>query len=157
MRATNILVVDVDPQMQFFLKEALQRQSYGVTVKGSAEEALTALRTDRYDLVLLDVGLPGMPGLEAVDEILKIDRGTPIIIMTAHGTRETAFDAMRRGAYDYFTKPFRVDELEIVIRRALEKRSSRRRAGAAGWSARARHCRKYFTSSIAWRPPISLF
>jgi len=68
------------------------------------------------------VRLPGMSGLDAVDEIQKIDRRTPIIVMTAHGTRDTALEAVRRGAYDYFTKPFRLDEMEIVIRRALEKR-----------------------------------
>ena len=70
----------------------------------------------------MDVRLPGMSGLDAVDEIQKLDRRTPIIIMTAHGTRDTALEAVRRGAYDYFTKPFRLDEMEIIVRRALEKR-----------------------------------
>ena len=63
-----------------------------------------------------------MSGLEAVEEILKIDPRMPIIMMTAHGTRDNAIEAIRRGAYDYFTKPFRLEEMEIVIRRALEKR-----------------------------------
>ncbi len=117
----EILAVDDDPQMQFFLKEALERQ-YDVTVKGTAEEALGALKGSRYDLILMDVRLPGMSGLDAVDEIQKLDRRTPIIVMTAHGTRDTALEAVRRGAYDYFTKPFRLDEMEIVIRRALEKK-----------------------------------
>jgi two-component system response regulator AtoC len=118
----HILVIDDDEQMQFFLKEALQRQGYGLTVRKSAEEGLAALRSDQADLVLLDVRLPGMDGLQAVEEILKIDPRAPIIIMTAHGTRDSAIEAMRRGAYDYFTKPFRLEEMEIVIRRALEKR-----------------------------------
>ena len=117
----EILAVDDDPQMQFFLKEALERQ-YAVTVKGTAEEALAALKGSRFDLILMDVRLPGMSGLDAVDEIQKFDRRTPIIVMTAHGTRDTALEAVRRGAYDYFTKPFRLDEMEIVIRRALEKK-----------------------------------
>jgi two-component system response regulator AtoC len=118
----NILVVDDDEQMQFFLREALERQGYAVVVKGSAEDALDALRSDSFDLMLLDVRLPGMSGLVAVEEILKIDARIPIIVMTAHGTRDSAIEAMRRGAYDYFTKPFRLDEMEIIIRRALEKR-----------------------------------
>ena len=63
-----------------------------------------------------------MSGLDAVEEILKIDPRVPIIMMTAHGTRDNAIDAIRRGAYDYFTKPFRLEEMEIVIRRALDKR-----------------------------------
>jgi two-component system response regulator AtoC len=118
----QILVVDDDPQMQFFLKEALERQQYGVTVKATAEAALAALKTSPFDLILMDVRLPGMSGLDAVDEVQKTDRRTPIIVMTAHGTRDTALEAVRRGAYDYFTKPFRLDEMEIIVRRALEKR-----------------------------------
>jgi two-component system response regulator AtoC len=118
----QILVVDDDPQMQFFLKEALERQQYVVTVQPSAEAALEALASARFDLILMDVRLPGMNGLDAVNEIQKVDHRTPIIIMTAHGTRETALEAVRRGAYDYFTKPFSLDEMEIIVRRALEKK-----------------------------------
>ena len=118
----QLLVVDDDPQMQFFLKEALERQQYLVRVKGSAEEALDTLKDEKFDLILMDVRLPGISGLDAVDEIQKADRRTPIIIMTAHGTRDSALDAVRRGAYDYFTKPFSLDELEIIVRRALEKK-----------------------------------
>jgi two-component system response regulator AtoC len=118
----QLLVVDDDPQMQFFLKEALERQQYLVRVKGSAEEALDTLRDETFDLILMDVRLPGISGLDAVDEIQKADRRTPIIIMTAHGTRDSALDAVRRGAYDYFTKPFSLDEVEIIVRRALEKK-----------------------------------
>ena len=118
----QVLVVDDDPQMQFFLKEALERQSYGVAVKPSAETALAALKASPFDLVLMDVRLPGMNGLEAVKEAQKLQPNTPIIVMTAHGTRDTALEAVRRGAYDYFTKPFRLDEMEIIVRRALEKR-----------------------------------
>jgi two-component system response regulator AtoC len=118
----HILVVDDDPQMQFFLKEALERQQYHVTVKATAEAALMALKASAYDLVLMDVRLPGMNGLDAVAEIQTFDPRTPIIVMTAHGTRETALEAVRRGAYDYFTKPFRLDEMEIIVRRALEKK-----------------------------------
>jgi two-component system, NtrC family, response regulator AtoC len=118
----QILVVDDDEQMQFFLKEALLRQGYGVTVRSTAEQALDSLRADHFDLVLLDVRLPGMSGLVAVESVLKIDPHIPIIVMTAHGSRDGAIEAIRRGAYDYFTKPFRLEEMEIVIRRALEKR-----------------------------------
>jgi two-component system response regulator AtoC len=118
----QLLVVDDDPGMQLFLKEALEQEQYAVTVLGSAEEALDTLKNETFDLILMDVRLPGMSGLEAVDEIQKTDRRTPIIIMTAHGTRDSALDAVRRGAYDYFTKPFSLDELEIIVRRALEKK-----------------------------------
>jgi two-component system response regulator AtoC len=118
----QILVVDDDPQMQFFLKEALLRQGYGVTLRASAEEALEAMAGSRFDLALLDIRLPGVSGLVALEAMLKIDAVLPIIVITAHGSREAAVEAIRRGAYDYFTKPFRLEEMEIVIRRALEKR-----------------------------------
>jgi two-component system response regulator AtoC len=93
-----------------------------VVVRATAEDALDTLRADRFDLVLLDVRLPGMSGLVAVESVLRIDPHIPIIVMTAHGSRDGAIEAIRRGAYDYFTKPFRLEEMEIVIRRALEKR-----------------------------------
>jgi two-component system response regulator AtoC len=118
----QLLVVDDDPQMQLFLKETLERQQYNVSVTETAEDALDLLKESRFDLILMDVQLPGISGLDALDEIQKVDRRTPIIIMTAHGTRDSALDAVRRGAYDYFTKPFSLDELEIIVRRALEKR-----------------------------------
>ena len=118
----HVLIVDDDPQMQFFLREALERQQYAVCVAPSAEAALETLKVDRFDLILMDIQLPGMSGLEAVEEIQKLDRRTPVIVMTAHGTRDSALDAVRRGAYDYFTKPFSLDEMEIVVRRALERR-----------------------------------
>ena len=118
----HVLVIDDDEQMQFFLNEALHRHGYAVTLRKTAEEGLQVIKAETPDLVLLDIRLPGMSGLDAVGEILKIDPGVPIIIMTAHGTRDNAIEAIRRGAYDYFTKPFRLEEMEIVIRRALEKR-----------------------------------
>jgi two-component system response regulator AtoC len=118
----HVLIVDDDPQMQFFLKEALERQQYAVCVAPSAEAALESLKANKFDLILMDVRLPAMSGLEAVEEIQRLDRRTPIIVMTAHGTRDSALDAVRRGAYDYFTKPFSLDEMEIVVRRALERR-----------------------------------
>ncbi len=118
----HVLVIDDDEQMQFFLNEALRRSGYAVTLRKTAEEGLQVLKAETPDLVLLDIRLPGMSGLDAVGEVLKIDPGVPIIIMTAHGTRDNAIEAIRRGAYDYFTKPFRLEEMEIVIRRALEKR-----------------------------------
>jgi two-component system response regulator AtoC len=118
----QLLVVDDDPQMQFFLKEALDRQPYVVSVATSAEAAIDAIGKGGYDLILMDIRLPGMNGLDAVEAIKQIDHRTPIIVMTAHGTRDTALEAVRRGAYDYFTKPFSLGEMEIVVGRALERK-----------------------------------
>jgi two-component system response regulator AtoC len=118
----QVLVVDGDRQMQAVLKEALERQPYAVTVVGAAEEALESLQKVRFDLILIDVRLPGISGLEAAGRIHNDDRRTPIVVMTADGSRDSALHAVRRGAYDYLIKPFSVDELDIVVHRALEKK-----------------------------------
>jgi two-component system response regulator AtoC len=120
-RLKTLLIVDDDQGMRDTLTAILKRDYRALAVE-NAEAAQTVLRRESVDLMLLDVRLPGMSGLDAVHEIQKVDYRTPIIIMTAHGTRDTALDAVRRGAYDYFTKPFRLDEMEIVVRRALEKK-----------------------------------
>ncbi len=118
----QILVIDDDEQLQFFLKESLQGQGYRLTIRRSAAEGLDALRADPADLVLFDVRQAGLDGLQAIEEIRKIDLRLPVIVITAPGAREVAVEAMRRGACDYFITPFRLGEMEIVIRRALEKR-----------------------------------
>jgi DNA-binding NtrC family response regulator len=116
------MVVEDDLQMQLFLKDALERQEYAVSVAESAEAALDTLRSERFDAILMDVQMPGISGLEALDEIRKSDRVTPVIIMTADPTRGAALDAVRRGAYDYVTKPFSLDELDLIVGRAVERR-----------------------------------
>ena len=118
--AERILVVDDDRGMQSALGEVLKKRGYQRDSALSAEEALEKMAVIRYDLVLLDVRLPGMSGLEAIGRIRSLRDQGEIIVMTAHGSRETALEAVRHGAHDYFTKPFNLAELEIVIRRALE-------------------------------------
>jgi len=118
---SRILIVDDDPQMRFFLAQALKKEAYEVDIVADATGALQRVRSDSYALVLMDVRLPDMNGLDAVREVKKQDPKTVVIVMTAYGSRDTALEAIKRGAYDYFTKPFKVEELRIVIRRALDK------------------------------------
>src|SRR5690606_21096647 len=75
-----------------------------------------------YDLILLDVKLPGISGIEAIPRIITSGDQGDIIMMTAHGSKEMALEAIARGAYDYFTKPFNLKEMDIVIKRAIERR-----------------------------------
>jgi len=121
--ANRILVVDDDEQMQFMLREALTARGFEIEITPDAESALESLRQDSFDLVLLDIRLPGLSGIDAIPKILETDPQIPLIMMTAHGSRELAVQAMKAGAYDFFEKPFKIDELTIVVRRALEKRS----------------------------------
>ena len=117
----KILVVDDDPQMRFFLTQALRREEYEIDVAEDGASAIERAREQTYDLALMDVKLPDMNGLDVMREVRKIQPDLVVVVITAHGTRDTALEAVRRGAYDYFTKPLKVEELRVVIRRALER------------------------------------
>lgn len=118
----RVLIVDDDEGMRFFLKETLSKEGLGVEEAPDAETALAKLESSSFDLVMMDVKLPGMNGMEATLRIKENDPDAMVIIMTAFSTREFAREAIKNGAYDYFTKPFSLDEMSIVVRRALEKR-----------------------------------
>jgi len=128
--ADPILVVDDDEQMQFMLQETLAARGFEVDIAPSAEAALERLAETPYDLVLLDIRLEGMSGLDALPRILELDPNLPVVMMTGHGSREVAVQATKAGAYDFFEKPFKIDELSIVLRRALEKRALIREVSA---------------------------
>ena len=118
------------------------RSYYGFDVSSaySAEEGITAAAEGGYNLILLDVRLPGMSGIEAIPRIREASPATEIIVMTGYAEKDSAMQAIRQGAYDYFTKPFSLAEMEIVIRRALEKqrlqRLLHRRPGAVSGRGR---------------------
>jgi two-component system response regulator PilR (NtrC family) len=118
----RILVVDDETSMQDFLQILLQREGHEVSCCGTASEALVALESDDYDLVISDIRMPGMDGMELLDHVQRLSAETLVILITAHGTTESAVEAMKRGAYDYLTKPCSVDELRLVVQKALEKR-----------------------------------
>jgi len=120
--ADHILVVDDDEQMQFMLREALGARGFEVEVAESAERALDLLAQRSFEVVLLDIRLEGMSGLEALPRILARDPHLPVVMMTGHGSRQAAIEAIQAGAYDFFEKPFKIEELAIVLRRALERR-----------------------------------
>jgi two-component system response regulator AtoC len=118
----RILIAEDDDDLAFVLREALVRQGYAVEVKPTAGALLEALKENSWDVVLLDVRLPDMDGLDAIPRCRDLAPDTPIIVMTAHGTREVATQAVTRGAYDFFTKPLKMSEFQVVVARALERR-----------------------------------
>jgi DNA-binding NtrC family response regulator len=118
----KILVVDDDQGIQFFLGEALSKKGYQVDSATSAEDAISKAKQTPFMLVLLDVKLPGMSGIDAIKKLRQISPLSPIIIMTAFGNRDLAIRATQEGAYDFLTKPIKLDELLIILKRALEKR-----------------------------------
>lgn len=120
MRKHKILVVDDEQLIRWSLEQNLKKQGYEVSTAASGEEALKIVREDVPDLMLLDIQLPGMNGIEVLEKVKEMGEEIIVIMVTALGVLETAVKAMRIGAYDYINKPFNLDELAIVIRKALE-------------------------------------
>jgi DNA-binding NtrC family response regulator len=116
----NILVVDDEEPFRRLLNKELSRKGYAVEVAHDGSEALRLLHDRSFDIILLDVVMPGVDGISLMKKI-KEDPGIPaIIVLTGKATVETAVEAMKNGAYDYLTKPYKLDELTIVIDRAYE-------------------------------------
>ncbi len=115
----RILVVDDEPSLRHLLGFHLARAGHRVLDAGSGEEALRVAGTEVPDLVLLDLGLPGIDGLETLRRLRDRGAEAPVIVMTAHGSVDAAIDAMKFGAFDFLTKPLDVDRLLIVVRNAL--------------------------------------
>src|SRR4029079_1304771 len=121
-RKIRILVVDDDNLLRKLVTEQLSRSDFDATPAGSARAALEVLRESDIDVVLLDIMMPDMTGLEALREIRKLEDPPEVIMLTADTSLSTGVEAMRHGAYDYLTKPSTLDEMEAVIRKADEKR-----------------------------------
>lgn len=126
----RILLIEDDEAFQAMLCEALGQRGYLIQAVGCAEEGLKAAKAGTFDLVLTDVKLPGISGVDAIPQLREASPGSDIIVMTAFSARETAVEAVRRGAYDFFSKPFSLGELDVVVRRALERRRLHREISA---------------------------
>ena len=118
----RILVVDDEQVIREILADFLTMEGFVVETAANGEQALAALSKDHYELVLSDLKMPAMGGLELLAAIQTHTPNVVTVIMTGFGTVETAIDAMKRGAYDYILKPFKVEEVVHTIRRGLEKR-----------------------------------
>jgi DNA-binding NtrC family response regulator len=118
----KVLVVDDDEAISQNLKRLLEKAGYLSDTAYSGEEALKKINADYYDLALIDLLLPDMDGLQLLMEVKRISPLTAIIIITAFGTIPNAVEAIKRGAADYITKPFRIDELLSTIKKVIEER-----------------------------------
>ncbi len=115
----RILIVDDDRRGRRVLQIMVEDLGFASLVAENGDEALARLSEQRVDLVLTDLKMPGMSGIELLAAIRETDRELPVIILTAYGTVQTAVDAMKKGAFDYVVRPFDADALETTIRRAL--------------------------------------
>ncbi len=118
-----VLLVDDEPGVLFTLSELLLERGHKVITAKNGVEALTKL--EEAETVLTDLSMPRMDGLELMTQIAARDPSLPVILLTAHGSEKVAVAAMKQGAYDYLTKPFDIDEVAVVIERALEARKLR--------------------------------
>ncbi len=118
----TVLIVDDEKHTREGLRLSLE-DDFDVYVAGSTAEALELLKEDSIDVMLTDLRLAGESGMDLIDQALKLPKPPICIMMTAYGSVDTAVDAMRRGAYDFVTKPLNLDEVEILIKRALKSRT----------------------------------
>lgn len=123
---TKILVVDDELSMREFISILLEREGYEVLTAADADTALSRMAATDIDLVISDVQMPGLSGLELLARIKASSPETAVLLITAFSTAEQAVEAMKLGAYDYLAKPFKVDEIKILVRNALEKRDLQR-------------------------------
>ncbi len=120
MKRNKILVVDDEHLIRWSLEQNLKKQGYDVVTAASGEDAMRIAREEQPDLVLLDIQLPGISGTEVLERLKDYDDELVVIMVTAQSGLDTAVNAMRLGAHDYVSKPFNLDELSIIIRKALE-------------------------------------
>jgi DNA-binding NtrC family response regulator len=116
-----ILIVDDNREIRSILEEYLREEGYLASGAGNAQEALDMQAQMPFDLVITDLNMPGMTGIELIKEINKGERGTEFIIITGYASLDTAIEAVKAGAFDYIVKPFRIEELKVVIKNVKDK------------------------------------
>src|SRR5687767_3956153 len=121
-RKGSILVIDDEEIMREILEALLTREGYHVRLAAHAAEGLELARSGPFDAAIVDMMMPGMDGISTLDELKKADDDLPVLMITAFASIENAIAAMKRGAYDYITKPFKNEEVLVVLRNALAQR-----------------------------------
>jgi two-component system NtrC family response regulator len=120
MKTSRILVVDDDDSLRRVLQVQLEQDGYSVVSAASAQQAFSLLQLRGYDLVITDLRMPGLSGIEVLKQVKSQYPETVVMVLTAFGSVETAVEAMKAGAYDFLTKPVHPDELSLVVARALD-------------------------------------
>ena len=118
----RVLVIDDDEDICLYLREFLTREGYRVTTVTKPLDALPAIKDGRYQIVLLDVRMPDIDGIELLRQIRAIDSDICVIVMTAYPSVETAVDTMKADAFDYLRKPFELEQMRQVLQRAVREK-----------------------------------
>jgi len=118
----HILVVENEKSMRDLLTIVLEKEGYEVNTARNGEVAVQMIEGADYDVVLTDINMPRANGIDVLDAVNRVHPGTPVIMMTAYASPETAVETMKKGAYDYISKPFKVEDLQLIIKNAVEKK-----------------------------------
>ncbi|OGP78588.1 MAG: Fis family transcriptional regulator [Deltaproteobacteria bacterium RBG_16_49_23] len=122
MLKDKILVADDEKSMREFLDIMLRKEGYKVTLASNGEEVMKLIEKDIFDLALVDIRMPKQDGISVLKRIKIVSPETIVIVITAYASADTAIKAMKEGAYDYITKPFKIEEIKLIIHNALEKK-----------------------------------
>lgn len=122
LRETSVLIVDDEEVMREVLQTLLVREGCEVAAAVDGDAGLELARGRRFDVAIVDVMMPGVGGIETLDRLRRLDEDLPVILITAYASLENAVSAMKHGAFDYITKPFKNEEVMVVVRNAAEKR-----------------------------------
>jgi len=126
MRKKRVLVVDDEENLRSMLTMIIQKEGYDVETSADGREALEKIKEEGYDFVLCDIKMPKLDGLGLLRELQEVDGDSTIIMMSAYGAIDTAIEAMKLGAYDYISKPFKTDEIILTLKKAEERERLKR-------------------------------
>jgi DNA-binding NtrC family response regulator len=129
MKDAKILLVDDEVVFANNMSKLLNRRGYQVTAVNGGDTALRSLMDNPFDVMVLDLKMPGMDGIAVLHEMKKLGLVTEVLVLTGHGSIDTALEAIQLGAYDYLTKPCEIAELVSKIEAALEKKATARKKG----------------------------
>ena len=121
--SATILIIDDEPKMAEILKRVLSKQGYEVVTTSEPKQGLEILQSQPVQIILCDLKMPGMDGIEVLERAKQIQPQAEFIMMTAYATAQTAVESMKKGAYDYLIKPFPMDELKILLARVLKTKT----------------------------------
>src|SRR5881392_1060453 len=121
-KSLRILFADDERSLQEFMRSELPRLGHEVTVCPDGKAAVKTLEKNTFDAAILDLRMPGLTGIEVLEQLKQVSPDTEVIIMTGHASVETAIDAVRLGAFDYITKPCKLVQIDAVLRKVAEKR-----------------------------------
>jgi DNA-binding NtrC family response regulator len=117
----TILIIDDEKSIRNVLRDILQHEGYQVEEAADGEQGIKMFQSKNFDLVLCDIKMPKMDGMEVLQQIMAINSEVPVIMISGHGTIENAVDAVKKGAYDFISKPPDLNRLLITLRNALDK------------------------------------